>query len=176
MFKTRPLEDLVSPPKKPPISPLSPSLCLSLSLSQSLFSLSLPLSLSRPSLFLYLYPSPVAVSPTTIMDLTARCLLLLSCLGAILAIDLEAIDPGYYVEPTATSEAIDYKDPCKAGEIFPFFFFTAATLCDLPYLCGGRNMPRICLWIGQRDAFREMTAVAVVFKRLVRTLFAFVLH
>ncbi|KAG7243889.1 hypothetical protein INR49_006044 [Caranx melampygus] len=49
------------------------------------------------------------------MDLTARCLLLLSCLGVISAIDLEAIDPGYYVEPTATSEAIDYKDPCKAA-------------------------------------------------------------
>ncbi|KAM4576821.1 bone morphogenetic protein 1a isoform 1-T1 [Odontesthes bonariensis] len=48
------------------------------------------------------------------MDLSARCLLLLSCLGVILAIDLEAIDPGYYVEPTATSETIDYKDPCKA--------------------------------------------------------------
>lgn len=55
------------------------------------------------------------------MDLTARCLFLLSCLGVILAIDLEAIDPGYYVEPTATSEAIDYKDPCKAGEISPPF-------------------------------------------------------
>ncbi|KAM4579034.1 bone morphogenetic protein 1a isoform 1-T1 [Fundulus diaphanus] len=49
------------------------------------------------------------------MDLSARCLLLLSCLGVILAIDLDAIDPGYYVEPAATSEAIDYKDPCKAA-------------------------------------------------------------
>lgn len=60
------------------------------------------------------------------MDLSARCLFLLSCLGVILAIDLDAIDPGYYVEPTATSETIDYKDPCKAGEIgfvLVFFFF-----------------------------------------------------
>lgn len=61
------------------------------------------------------------------MDLSARCLslllLLLSCpLGVILTIDLEeSIDPGYYVEPTATSEAIDYKDPCKAGEGYLFF-------------------------------------------------------
>ncbi|MEQ2298970.1 hypothetical protein AMECASPLE_010641, partial [Ameca splendens] len=49
------------------------------------------------------------------MNLSARCLFLLSCLGVILAIDLDAIDPGYYVVPTATSEAIDYKDPCKAA-------------------------------------------------------------
>uniref|UniRef100_A0A8C6UAK3 Metalloendopeptidase n=1 Tax=Neogobius melanostomus TaxID=47308 RepID=A0A8C6UAK3_9GOBI len=48
------------------------------------------------------------------MNLTARCLFLLSCLGVVSASDLDAIDPGYYVEPAATSEAIDYKDPCKA--------------------------------------------------------------
>ncbi|TNN34178.1 hypothetical protein EYF80_055662 [Liparis tanakae] len=48
------------------------------------------------------------------MDLAARCLCVLSCLGAVLAIDLEAIDPGYYVESGGTSEPIDYKDPCKA--------------------------------------------------------------
>ena len=35
----------------------------------------------------------------------------------ISAIDLEAIDTSYYVEPTATSDVIDYKDPCKAGKI-----------------------------------------------------------
>ena len=79
------------------------------------------------------------------MDLTARCLFLLYCLGVILAIDLEAIDPGYYVEPTATSEAIDYKDPCKAGEIFfPLFSLSLSlslspslsctTLCDSPFM------------------------------------------
>lgn len=52
------------------------------------------------------------------MDLSARWLFLLSFLGVVLAIDLEAIDPGYYVDHTATSETIDYKDPCKAGEVF----------------------------------------------------------
>lgn len=92
------------------------------------------------------------------MDLTARCLFLLSCLGVILAIDLEAIDPGYYVESAATSEAIDYKDPCKAGEIFSPFFCT--TLCDLAtFLRWGRNMPRICFEelaeIGQRKRFQR---------------------
>ncbi|XP_061672019.1 bone morphogenetic protein 1a [Syngnathoides biaculeatus] len=49
------------------------------------------------------------------MDLAARCLLLLPCFGAILALDLEAIDPSYFVEPVATSDVIDYKDPCKAA-------------------------------------------------------------
>ncbi|XP_057689015.1 bone morphogenetic protein 1a isoform X2 [Corythoichthys intestinalis] len=49
------------------------------------------------------------------MDLAARCLLLLTCLGVILAIDLEAIDPSYFVEPAATSDVLDYKDPCKAA-------------------------------------------------------------
>lgn len=52
------------------------------------------------------------------MDLTARCLCLLLFLGVVFAIDLEAIDPGYYVESGATSEPIDYKDPCKAGEVY----------------------------------------------------------
>lgn len=65
------------------------------------------------------------------MDLSARCLVLLSCLGVILAIDLDAIDPGYYVEPTATSETIDYKDPCKAGEIwFVIVFSFSCTVYD----------------------------------------------
>lgn len=48
----------------------------------------------------------------------------------ILAIDLDAADPGYYVEPTATSEAIDYKDPCKAGEMF-FLFAHCCLWCAL---------------------------------------------
>lgn len=108
----------------------------------------LPFSLTHSSLALFPLPfssytfiprlSPCP--PTTIMDLTARCLFLLPCLGVILAIDLEAIDPGYYVEPTATSEAIDYKDPCKAGEYFPLFFVAQR---NSPYLCECRNMPRI---------------------------------
>ncbi|XP_019741112.1 bone morphogenetic protein 1a [Hippocampus comes] len=49
------------------------------------------------------------------MDLVARCLFLLPCLAVILALDLEAIDPSYFVEPAATSDVIDYKDPCKAA-------------------------------------------------------------
>lgn len=64
------------------------------------------------------------------MELTARWLFLLSFLGVILAIDLEAIDPGYYEDHTATSEAIDYKDPCKAGEGFNSLF---ALRCDFKY-------------------------------------------
>ncbi|XP_077456618.1 bone morphogenetic protein 1a isoform X1 [Stigmatopora argus] len=48
------------------------------------------------------------------MDLSARCWLLLSCLGVILAVDLEAMEPSYLLEPAATSDVLDYKDPCKA--------------------------------------------------------------
>lgn len=68
--------------------------------------------------------------------------LLLSGLGVILAIDLEAIDPGYYVEPSGTSEPIDYKDPCKAGERFPLSL-SAEAGCDPARVCGGRHMPRL---------------------------------
>jgi len=87
------------------------------------FSLSLSLapSLCAP-ICLHLYPSPSAVSPTTIMDLAARCLCVLSCLGVVLAID---------VESGATSEPIDYKDPCKAGEmVFPLFCFFPSCRSD----------------------------------------------
>lgn len=111
-LKPAPRRDLIPPTKKerekkPPIF-LSPCVCFSL----TLLSLSFPLS---PSTF---YPQPFRRLPlTTDMDLSARCLFVLSCLGVISATDLDAIDPGYYVAPSATSEAIDYKDPCKAGEI-----------------------------------------------------------
>lgn len=107
------------------------------------------------------------------MDLTARCLFLLSCLGVILAIDLEATDPGYYVDHTATSETIDYKDPCKAGEVFfPFFLYYGVILY------GGRNMPRICCEgsCGDRSnkTLREMTVPACSFKGSSQHLCGFV--
>lgn len=166
-FKTRPPEGSRFPPKKT-------SHFLSLSFSPTLLSLSL-----SPSLFLYLYPSPFAVSPTTIMDLTARCWFLLSCLGVTLAIDLDAIDPGYYVDPTATSEAIDYKDPCKAGEIFPpfsplffavwFTFYVEVETCH-ECVCGARrDRP-------ERPLSERWQCVDVVWGKLEGTLCAFVLH
>ena len=52
------------------------------------------------------------------MDLAARCAFLLGCVRLLSAVDLEAIEPSYYVEPSASSEVIDYKDPCKAGKLF----------------------------------------------------------
>lgn len=120
------------------------------------------------------------------MDLSARCLVLLSCLGVILAIDLDAIDPGYYVEPTATSETIDYKDPCKAGEIwFVIVFSFSCTVYDFLfkkkkhiYVEVKKKMPRLNVELaqsGQSNAFGEMTVVDVVFKRLEGTLCAIVL-
>ncbi|XP_016329164.1 bone morphogenetic protein 1-like [Sinocyclocheilus anshuiensis] len=48
------------------------------------------------------------------MDLAARCALLLSGFAVLAALDLDAIDPGYYVETSSPSDVIDYKDPCKA--------------------------------------------------------------
>ncbi|XP_030646617.1 bone morphogenetic protein 1a isoform X2 [Chanos chanos] len=48
------------------------------------------------------------------MDVATRGLILLSCLCAISAIDLEVVEPSYYVEPSASLDVIDYKDPCKA--------------------------------------------------------------
>ncbi|MBN3300558.1 bone morphogenetic protein 1a [Amia ocellicauda] len=49
------------------------------------------------------------------MDIMARCWLLLLSVPLLWAIDLETVDPGFYVETTDTSDAIDYKDPCKAA-------------------------------------------------------------
>ena len=90
----------------------------------------------------------------------------------ILAIDLEAIDPGYYVEPTATSEAIDYKDPCKAGEIFFPPFLVVRCVIYLIYVevetCHESVLSELA-GISPRFAFREMTVVDVVFKRFERT-------
>ncbi|XP_073674791.1 bone morphogenetic protein 1a [Garra rufa] len=48
------------------------------------------------------------------MDLAARCAFLLSSFAVLAALDLDAIDPGYYVETSSPSDVIDYKDPCKA--------------------------------------------------------------
>ncbi|KAA0713650.1 hypothetical protein E1301_Tti013391 [Triplophysa tibetana] len=48
------------------------------------------------------------------MDLAARCAFLLSSFAVLAALDLDAIDPGYYVETSSSSDVIDYKDPCKA--------------------------------------------------------------
>lgn len=70
------------------------------------------LSLLIISLRLYLY----SCSTSPIMDLAARCALLLSSFAVLAALDLDAIDPGYYVETSSPSDVIDYKDPCKAGE------------------------------------------------------------
>lgn len=64
------------------------------------------------SLRLYLY----SCSTSPIMDLAARCAFLLSSFAVLAALDLDAIDPGYYVETSSPSDVIDYKDPCKAGE------------------------------------------------------------
>ncbi|KAL1269319.1 hypothetical protein QQF64_031608 [Cirrhinus molitorella] len=73
---------------------------------------SLPLPLPIISLRLYLY----SCSTSPIMDLAARCAFLLSSFAVLAALDLDAIDPGYYVETSSPSDVIDYKDPCKAGE------------------------------------------------------------
>lgn len=84
---------------------------------------------------LVLFSSPfihrlLAVSPRQkTMDLTARCVLLLGCLRLTSAVGLEAIEPGYYVEASAASDVIDYKDPCKAGKEGLLFF-----LCNGMYL------------------------------------------
>uniref|UniRef100_A0A8C0Y441 Metalloendopeptidase n=1 Tax=Cyprinus carpio carpio TaxID=630221 RepID=A0A8C0Y441_CYPCA len=48
------------------------------------------------------------------MDLAVRCAFLLSSFAVLAALDLDAIDPGYYVETSSPSDVIDYKDPCKA--------------------------------------------------------------
>ncbi|CAM4713994.1 unnamed protein product [Leuciscus chuanchicus] len=48
------------------------------------------------------------------MELAARCVFLLSSFAALAALDLDAIEPGFYVETSSPSDVIDYKDPCKA--------------------------------------------------------------
>ncbi|XP_056319001.1 bone morphogenetic protein 1a [Danio aesculapii] len=48
------------------------------------------------------------------MELAARCALLLSSFSLLAALDLDSIEPGYYVETSSVSDPIDYKDPCKA--------------------------------------------------------------
>ncbi|KAG5835270.1 hypothetical protein ANANG_G00271770 [Anguilla anguilla] len=49
------------------------------------------------------------------MNLPSGCLLILSSLRVLLAIDLDEVETSYYVEPADTVDAIDYKDPCKAA-------------------------------------------------------------
>ncbi|TRY92888.1 hypothetical protein DNTS_002562 [Danionella cerebrum] len=48
------------------------------------------------------------------MELAERCVLLLVCVAVSAALDLDALDPGYYLESSSPAEVIDYKDPCKA--------------------------------------------------------------
>lgn len=69
----------------------------------------------------------------------------------ISAIDLEAIETSYYVEPTATSDVIDYKDPCKAGKILERY---------LPHLCGAQTCHEmlLCVWklvVSEGNAFGD---------------------
>lgn len=152
VFKTRPLEDLVSP-KKPPIFPLSPSLCLSLSLSQSLFSLSLSLSLCPflvpLSSFTFIpRPSPFP-PPQSWISRRDVCFFYPVSAWYWRSIWKRLIQATMW-SPLPHQSRSTIRIPVKLVRFLPLFI--VATLCDLPYLCGGRNMPRICLWIWQRSA------------------------
>lgn len=50
------------------------------------------------------------------MGLLRRWSILLSSLHVVLMIALE-VETNYYVDPAETADTINYKDPCKAGNV-----------------------------------------------------------